>query len=45
IIGWDVIISDDGYNTFILEGNSCPGVNAATAGRILNAIEGTSYDS
>ena len=41
IIGWDVI--DDG-RAYILEGNSCPGVNVATAGRILNAVEGRQYN-
>ena len=40
IIGWDVI--DDG-RAYILEGNSCPGVNASTARRILDAVEGTPY--
>ncbi len=43
IIGWDVI---DGYpdtHAFILEGNACPGVNTATANRILDAVEGRGY--
>ena len=47
IIGWDVIkpTRTDGYELpFILEGNACPGVNAATAGRILDAIEGVNYN-
>ena len=43
IIGWDVIIHDNGH-AYILEGNSCPGVNEATANRILNAVEGVSYN-
>ena len=44
IIGWDVITDDSlGDYAYILEGNSCPGVNVATAGRILDAVEGTSY--
>ena len=41
IIGWDVI---QGERAYILEGNSCPGVNAATANRILNAVEGVRYN-
>ena len=41
IIGWDVI--HQGQRVYILEGNSCPGVNAATAGRILDAMEGIDY--
>jgi len=40
IIGWDVI---QGERAYILEGNSCPGVNEATARRILDAVEGTPY--
>ena len=47
IIGWDVMDGDGYYQwtsgTYILEGNSCPGVNAATAGRILDAMEGIDY--
>ncbi len=39
IIGWDLIKSDDTGEVFILEGNACPGVNEATAGRILDAVE------
>ena len=42
IIGWDVMHA--GQDAYILEGNSCPGVNGATANRILDAIEGTGYD-
>ena len=38
IIGWDVI-SDPDTSAYILEGNSCPGVNEHTAHRILNAVE------
>ena len=41
IIGWDVI---DNGRAYILEGNSCPGVNVATAGRILDAVEGRQYN-
>ena len=41
IIGWDLIDSDEG--AFVLEGNSCPGVNEATAARILDAVEGVRY--
>ena len=41
IIGWDVI--EDDMNAYILEGNSCPGVNEATANRILDAVEGVRY--
>jgi hypothetical protein len=43
IIGWD-IMSDNLGGSFILEGNSCPGVNAATADRILNAVESIPYN-
>jgi len=44
IIGWDVILSDGESQTAgILEGNSCPGVNEATASRILDAVEGVRY--
>lgn len=42
IIGWDGIVHDSG-DAFVFEGNSCPGVNSATAGRILDAVEGISY--
>lgn len=41
IIGWDVMDTEMG--AYILEGNSCPGVNEATANRILNEIEGIGY--
>jgi hypothetical protein len=44
IIGWDVIQSMYNGMPYILEGNSCPGVNASTASRILDAVEGVSYD-
>lgn len=42
IVGWDGIVHDSGQS-FILEGNACPGVNEATAGRILDAVEGVTY--
>ena len=42
IIGWDVIQSTSS-SVYILEGNSCPGVNEATANRILDAVEGIEY--
>ena len=35
IIGWDVIVGDKPY---IIEANSCPGVNSATAKRIVKAM-------
>lgn len=41
IIGWDVV--EWFGRAYIFEGNSCPGVNAATAGRILDAVEGLRY--
>jgi len=44
IIGWDVIIDERSSGAYILEGNSCPGVNEATARRILDAVEGTPYN-
>ena len=44
IIGWDVISGDTPNSTYILEGNSCPGVNQATAQRIVNMIEGVTYE-
>lgn len=37
VVGWDVV--DDGENAFILEGNSCPGVNEPTATRIVAEIQ------
>lgn len=36
VIGWDVI--HNGETPFILEANTSPGVNEATAGRIISAI-------
>ncbi len=42
IIGWDVI-TDNMHFVHILEGNACPGVNTATANRILDAVEGIGY--
>jgi len=38
VVGWDIIDSNDDA-PYLLEGNSCPGVNAATANRILNEME------
>jgi len=38
VIGWDLIVDAQG-NWYILEGNACPGVNTATANRILDEIE------
>lgn len=43
IIGWDIILNDSYVR--ILEGNSCPGVNYATAGRIVAAINGRTYNA
>ena len=42
VIGWDIIVHDSG-DGYVLEGNSCPGVNEATASRILDAVHGVSY--
>jgi len=39
IIGWDLIKDDDTGKVHILEGNASPGVNVATANRILDAVE------
>lgn len=36
VVGWDVVDTPDGV--FIFEGNSCPGVNNATAERIVKEI-------
>lgn len=36
VIGWDIV--DSGDRVYILEGNSCPGVNAATAKRIIDKM-------
>jgi hypothetical protein len=36
VLAWDVIT--DGNNAFILEANTCPGMNVATATRIVNQI-------
>ena len=44
IIGWDIIMGEAVNSTYILEGNSCPGVNEATARRIMNHIEGITYE-
>ena len=43
VIGWDMYTSPSGDGIF--EGNTCPGMNEATAGRILDAIEGVRYDA
>lgn len=43
IVAWDTIISGD--DAYILEGNSSPGVNDATANRILDAVTGENYES
>jgi hypothetical protein len=40
IIAWDCILSTEG-NPYILEGNTCPGVNQRTVERILKEIEVT----
>jgi hypothetical protein len=44
IIGWDVIMGEAPNTTYVLEGNSCPGVNHATAARIVCQIEGVTYE-
>jgi hypothetical protein len=44
IIGWDVIV-DQHNKAYILEGNSCPGVNYATADRVIRAATGRTYDA
>ena len=38
IIGWDVVYDKIAERAYILEGNSCPGVNQATAARIVKAM-------
>lgn len=43
VIGWDVMEAYDG-SVHIFEGNACPGVNRATASRILDAMTGVSYE-
>jgi len=45
IVGWDIIVDEDDDRVYILEGNSCPGVNTATAKRILDAVEGVNYEA
>jgi len=37
VIGWD-LIQDKDENVYILEGNACPGVNDATAQRVVDEI-------
>ena len=44
IIGWDILLHDSG-DAYLLEGNSCPGVNEATAARIIAEVNGVSYES
>lgn len=41
-IAWDLIMDNDGA-VFLFEGNSCPGVNLATAQRVLAQMEGRHY--
>ena len=43
IIGWDIILEHDA-KAYVLEGNSCPGMNEATANRILNKVRGRNYE-
>jgi hypothetical protein len=45
IIGWDIIHVPGMNKAFVLEGNSCPGVNYATAVRIVNQLLGRSYEN
>jgi hypothetical protein len=40
VIAWDLIVSEEG-DVYIFEGNSCPGVNEATAQRIVSTIQET----
>ena len=42
-IAWDIIMNDNEIGLF--EGNSCPGVNPATARRVLRQMEGQHYAS
>jgi hypothetical protein len=42
VIGWDIILEND--KAYVLEGNSCPGMNDATAKRILDWMRGRSYE-
>ena len=42
VIGWDIIL--DNEKAYILEGNSCPGMNEATAKRILDRMRGRTYE-
>lgn len=44
ILGWDVIHVPGMQKAYILEGNSCPGVNPATAQRIIDFIEERTYE-
>lgn len=36
VVGWDIVVGNRA--AFILEGNTCPGVNTFTAGRISEAV-------
>jgi len=44
VIAWDMVLSPDSTEARIFEGNTCPGVNQATAQRIVDAIKGRGYD-
>ena len=39
MIGWDIIYQKEENRAYLLEGNSSPGVNAPTVGRIMTQIE------
>lgn len=38
VIGWDIVHSPDTDQAYILEGNTCPGVNEPTVERIVNEM-------
>lgn len=42
VIAWDLIETHSG-TVYLFEGNACPGVNDATANRIVDAVLGVSY--
>ncbi len=44
IIGWDIIMGNMPDSTYVLEGNSSPGVNRETASRIFKQIKGDTYE-
>lgn len=44
IIGWDIILVPAMNKAYVLEGNSCPGMSEATAKRIIDYINGRSYE-